>query len=250
MRTALVTGASKGIGEALAVELSRAEYFVYVAARSLDLLEELTQRIESEGGRAQAVFLDARDGDMVVETIRRIDDECKGLDLIVAGAGVGADRARNPYQWEAVREALSTNFVGAGATLTAVLPQMVERRRGHLVGIGSLASYGAVPGGLAYSAPKAGLGMMLDCLRLDTHGSGVAITEVKLGFVDTAAVEGATHRLPQLQSADHVAKVVVKRLASRPNCIVYPRALGMVARAGAHLPQWSRRMLFSLGKDR
>jgi NAD(P)-dependent dehydrogenase (short-subunit alcohol dehydrogenase family) len=192
--------------------------------------------------------LDVSDGDATARAIREIDDECDGLDLIVANAGVGVDRTRSPYEWEAVREALTTNFVGAGATLTAVLPRMMERRRGHLVGISSLASYGAVPGGVAYSAPKAGLSMMLDCLRLDTHGCGIAVTEVKLGFVDTASIEGATHPLPQLQSAEHVAKVIVKRLSTRPDSIVYPRTLGVVAQAGAKLPQWSRRMLFKLGQ--
>jgi NAD(P)-dependent dehydrogenase (short-subunit alcohol dehydrogenase family) len=227
--------------------LARTGYVVFALARRRDLLETLASEAISLGGQIQPCAIDVRQADETAHLIREIDERASGLELVVACAGVGVDPKYGPLVWEGVRDALTTNFVGAGATLMAALPAMLERGAGHLVGISSLASYGALPGGVAYSAPKAGLSMMLDCLRLDTHGTGITVTEVKLGFVDTASVENAKHALPQLKKPEEVARVLVKRLASRPKVIVYPRLLGAAARMGAHLPAWSRRLAFRYG---
>lgn len=258
-RTALVTGASRGIGRSLALGLARGGTLVVVCARGAEALAAVVAEIEQAGGRARAVVLDVADCEQTARRVREIDAELGGLDLIVANAGVGAGASEGegdgaawaqPYAWETVRAACHTNYCGGAATLTAVLPQMVARGRGHVVGISSLSSYGALPGSAAYCSPKAGLSMLLACLRLDTVGTGVAVTAVHLGFVRTAMVEKSTHPMPLLLEPDAAAATILRRLPSGPARIDFPLPLHFLARALAALPEFLREPLARLGRPR
>ena len=238
--SALVTGASSGIGRALAAALATRGYEVVLAARREGLLLEIAENIRRSGGRATVLPLDVSDTHATVAALRTLDEEAP-LDLIVANAGVGMPpEATDPTSWEAIGAACHTNFCGAAATLTAVLPAMVRRGRGHLVGISSLASFGALPFSSAYCAPKAGLSMLLECLRLDLLDSGVAVTTVHLGFVRTPMVERSTHPMPQLMEADDAAEQIVSALAARPAVVELPQPLAAATRALAKLPRFVR----------
>ena len=232
---ALVTGASSGIGEALAIELARAGVEVFAAARRRRPLTRLVDSIQQAGGRASALSLDVGHTDAAVAAIRTVDQQSGGFDLIVANAGVGPPPEALPYSWEALAGPCHVNFTGAAATLTAVLPRMVERGRGHLVGIGSLSSYGALPASGAYCAPKAGLAMLLDCLRFDVSPQ-IAVTNVYLGFVDTPMVAHRTEAMPQLMQPADVAQKVVKALHRRPREIAMPQPLAAASRLAAAVP--------------
>ena len=237
---ALVTGASSGIGRALARALAAHGHEVVLAARREALLLALAEDIRSGGGRASVLPLDVSETGATVAALRRLDAETP-LDLIVANAGVGVPpEATDPTSWEAIEAACHTNFCGAAATLTAVLPAMVKRGRGHLVGISSLASFGALPFSAAYCAPKAGLSMLLECLRLDLLDTGVAVTTVHLGFVRTPMVERSTHPMPQLLEADDAAERIVTALARRPAVLELPQPLAAATRALARLPRFVR----------
>lgn len=237
-RTAIVTGASSGIGRALALELARTgTERIVLAARREPLLASLAVDIRRAGAEPLIEVLDVADADRCAERLRQLDEDLGGLDLVVANAGVGAPKGADPIAWETLRGPLHTNLCGAAATLTGALAAMVARRRGHLVGIGSLASYGPLPEAAAYCTPKAGLAMLLECLALDLVGSGVSVTHVRLGFVKTPITEHSTHPMPQLLEAPDAARKIVARLRSRPGEIVLPRALGAAARVAALAPR-------------
>lgn len=243
-REALVTGASRGIGRGLALELARRGARVHVCARGRGALNETVAEIEAAGGRAEAHTLDVSVTGATVELIRALDRRVGGLDLIVANAGVGiVDRGAPSYAWEAIGDACHTNFCGAAATLTAALPELVARGRGHLVGVSSLASFGALPGAAAYSAPKAGLSMLLECLRMDTLGTGVHVTAVHLGFVRTAMTARSEHPMPQLVDVATVARLLADRLPLAPATLDYPQPLALATRVAAHLPRGLRDFL-------
>ena len=237
-RHALVTGASSGIGRGLATELAGRGIHVFLIARRRDLLEGLQDELQQAGHKATAIPADVSVTDDWVNKLRTIDRE-HPLDLVIANAGVGADHAAvEPYAWEAMRDALHTNFCGAAATLTAVLPEMVARGRGHLVGLGSLASMGPLPLSAAYCAPKAGLHMLLDCLRLDTTGTGIVVTNVQVGFVATPMLEGVTHPTPGLLQVEDAARTIVKGLLDGREDIVFPGSLALAARLGGKMPRF------------
>jgi NAD(P)-dependent dehydrogenase (short-subunit alcohol dehydrogenase family) len=177
------------------------------------------------------------------EVIERIDDALGGLDLCIASAGVGPDPYARPHAWRSVAAPLNVNLCGAAATLTAVLPRMVDRRRGHIVGISSLASLTALPGSAAYCAPKAGLDMLLECLRLDVEPFGVAVTAVHAGFIDTGMVAHRTAPMPQLMAPADAARTIVAKLAARPRVVDLPQPLALATRAVAALPRPIREAL-------
>jgi len=236
-RTCLITGASSGIGHALALEIASHGVEVIACARREDALDALVGAIAARGGKARAVVLDVADTEATVATLRRLDDEHRGLELVIANAGVGLVEGHDAHSWEALGPACHTNFTGAVATLTAVLPRMIARRRGHLVGISSLASFGALPDAAAYCAPKAGLSMFLDCLRLDLAPHGIAVTTVAPGFVRTAMIERSTHPMPQIVEPDRAARLIWRRLRRRPARIDFPQPLAFFTRLFGGLPR-------------
>lgn len=246
---AVITGASRGIGRALAIALAaRGVRDIALVARGAEALGAVAAEVERAGARARIEVLDVGDAEATADRMRSLDDALGGLELVVANAGVGAGPTADPIAWETLRDPFHVNFCGAAATLTAALPRMVARRRGHLVGIGSLSAYGALPGAAAYCTPKAGLGMLLDCLRLDLAGTGVAVTHARLGFVRTSMVAQSTHPMPQLLEADEVGRELARRLPSRPREIVMPRALALATRALAALPQPMRELIARAGR--
>ena len=204
------------------------------------LLHEVAAGIAAAGGRARVAPLDVADTERTVARIRDIDAEIGGLDLVIANAGIGAgsaERTLAAYSWEAIGGPCHVNFCGAAATLTAALPRMIERRRGHLVGISSLAAFGALPGHAGYCAPKAGLSMLLECLRMDVMEHGVHVTAVHPGFVRTAMTARSRQRMPLVMEAEPAADLIVRALPTAPATIDFPRTLALAARLGAALPR-------------
>jgi short-subunit dehydrogenase len=235
MRT-LVTGAARGIGRHLAEALAARGDEVLLLGRSEEPLAAVAAQIRSAGGRAEIVVDDVAATDAHVATLRRLDD-ARAIERVVSNAGVGADAAHDPSSWEAMRAALHTNFCGAAATLTALFPRMRARGHGHLVAIGSLASYGALPGSASYCAPKAGLAMLLDCLRMDALDSGVAVTHVELGFVRTDMVKASRHPMPQLLEPEDAARRIADALAQAPAVVRIPQPMAAATKAVGLAPR-------------
>lgn len=240
-RNALVTGASSGIGLALSERLASDGYHVVLCARRAESLREVHRRITAKGGSASVEVMDVADVERSVRRIREIDRSLPGgLELIIANAGVGERKGHVSYAWEAIADACHVNFTGAAATLTAVLPEMTSRGHGHIVGISSLASFGPLPKSAAYCAAKAGLSMLLECLRLDVMDSGVKVTSVHVGFVKTPMTEQSRHPMPQIMSAEYAADYIVKELAKGPATIDFPQPLAAVTWAAGRLPRGVR----------
>src|SRR5688572_32351749 len=237
-RTALVTGASSGIGQALAERLAAAGTLVVLAARRADRLHAVAEGIEADGGHARVEPMDVAETTATVARIRALDAELGGFDLVIANAGVGMKHKGLPsYAWEAMAAACHLNFCGAAATLTAVLPEMVGRGNGHVVGISSIASFTPIPGRGGYCAPKAGLSMLLECLRLELAGTGVAATAVHPGFVRTAMTAKSKGALPFVMDPPAAAERIVSALSGKPATIDFPWQLATAARVGAALPR-------------
>lgn len=238
-----MTGASFGIGEGLTRALVARGVTTVGIARSEDALRALRAEL-GEGFVPCCLSVD--DTDALVDKMRALDHELGGVDLVIANAGVGAKRESPAFSYEATRAALHTNFCAAAATLTALTGPMAARRRGQLVAISSLSSIAALPGALAYSAPKAGLNMVCDCLRLDLAPHGVAVTNVFLGFVATRMVAASTHPMPQLLTIDEVVAHLLELLPARPATITLPKLLGAGTRLLGALPEAVRRGIFAL----
>ena len=176
-RTALVTGASSGIGAAAARSLFAAGAHVVLAARRRDRLEALA----SELGEAEVAELDVRDSAAVVAALG-----ARAFDIVVANAGLsrglGTLQAGEFADWD---EMIDTNVKGLLHVVRATLPAMIERGTGDVVLLGSVAGRQVYPGGNIYCATKHAVRALYEALRIDAAGSGVRFTTVDPGMVET-----------------------------------------------------------------
>lgn len=201
-RTALVTGASSGLGRGLALWLAKNGVRVFASGRRVEHLKALSDEARASGVTVEPVAMDVARTDETLARIRQLDAECSGLDLVVANAGVGGETHGKRMEWERVKQMIDVNVTGAAATLCAVLPQMVERNRGHIVGIASLAALRGLPGHSAYSASKAYLATFMESLRVDLRDTDVRVTCIYPGFVKSEMTAKNKHPMPFLLETD------------------------------------------------
>jgi NADP-dependent 3-hydroxy acid dehydrogenase YdfG len=210
-RVFLITGASSGIGAATARHAARAGYRLVLAARSIDKLQALAGELGGEQ-RAIAVRCDVTEWDdqqaMVAATLERFGR----LDVAFANAGFGAARgflSDTPEQW---RSMVLTNVLGAAYTVRATLPAL-EETKGHLLLTGSVAGRRAIPGSL-YSSTKWAISGMGESLRQDVNGTGIRVTLVEPGMVETPFFENPGEgRL----DADDIARAVMFAVGQPPH---------------------------------
>jgi NAD(P)-dependent dehydrogenase (short-subunit alcohol dehydrogenase family) len=238
MKTALVTGASSGIGRALAIELAAGGAHVAIAGRREPELQEVARAIEQRGGRALVVPLDVTNTAAVEEAVRRVDRDLGSLDLVIANAGTSR-QVRAPLL--TVKEALDivdVNTRGAIATLVAAIPVMVAQQKGHLVAVTSLAGRRGLPGYGAYSATKAAVSTFLETLRVELAPIGIHVTDVQPGFVDTPLARKGQHPKPFMWTADRAARHIVRKLARKPAVIAFPAGTTALMQLATALPRF------------
>lgn len=242
IRTAWISGASSGIGAELAEKLAARGVEVILSARRRDALEALAGRIRANGGSARVEPLDVSDPEATTAALLRIDDEVGGIDLVVANAGIGGSRWAGELRWEDCAPTLGINVDGAVASLVALLPRMVERGRGHLVGISSLAGYRGMPASAAYSASKAFLMVFLESLRVDLVGTGVSVTDVRPGFVRTPMTDRNRFKMPFLMDVDEAVRRIVDGIEKRRPTVTFPWPLAVATRLARIVPAglWDR----------
>jgi NADP-dependent 3-hydroxy acid dehydrogenase YdfG len=203
----LITGASSGIGEATARHAAAAGYRVVLAARSTDRLEELATDL---GGLA--VTCDVTEWADQQAMVERTLAEYGRLDVAFANAGFGGKRsfkAETPERW---REMVLTNVYGVALTIRACMDALVESK-GHLLLTGSLAGRRALPGSL-YSATKFAVNSMGEGARLELNGTGVRVTLINPGMVDTPFFD---ERPVGVLEADDVARAVMWAVSQPPH---------------------------------
>jgi NADP-dependent 3-hydroxy acid dehydrogenase YdfG len=183
-RVVVVTGASAGIGEATAVAFAQRGAKVVLAARRLDRLEELAERIERAGGRALAVRCDVTDAGQLDRLPGVVEEAFGPADVLVNNAGVpgGGDFASLSY--EQIERIVRINLLGVLYGTRAFLPGMQRRGTGHIVNVASLAGRFAPPGAAVYTATKHAVVAFSESLAYDT-ADGVLVTTVNPGFVTT-----------------------------------------------------------------
>ena len=176
----LVTGASRGIGAALATEYARRGATVSMAARSGDVLEQRAQEI---GGHA--VVCDLLDPGQVDDLIGRVESDVGPVDVLVNNAGLETIQTFHASEPATIRDVIRLNLEVPIVLTRLVLPTMLERRRGHLVYLSSLAATGGFPGLTVYSGTKAGVNNFVAALRMELKHTPISTTVVAPGPVDT-----------------------------------------------------------------
>jgi short-subunit dehydrogenase len=226
-RVAIVTGASTGIGRALAKRLAAEGYRVGLVARREGLLSEAVDEIVASGGQAVCAVGDVGDRAELRAAFARIEDQVGPTDILVANAGFGAPTRLDPLNIADVEETFRVNVMGVVYSVEAAMPGMLERRSGHLVAISSLAAFKGLPGESAYCASKSAVNVYMEGLRIALRRRGVIVTTVCPGFVQTS-MSPIDSPAPFLMSSVAAAECIARLIARRRGGVVrfpWPMAL-------------------------
>ncbi|MDE3127512.1 MAG: SDR family oxidoreductase [Gemmatimonadota bacterium] len=224
--TALVTGASRGIGRAIARRLA-AQYDVVAAARSGAELDALAAEIARAGGRCIPLVLDVTDGPAVARALAGVR-----ADVVVNNAGVGILKPlleTSPEEWH---RQVDVNFNALYHVTRALLPGMVERKRGHVVIVGSIAGRSAFAGGAAYTGTKHAVMAFAECLLLEVRDHGVKVSVVSPGSVATGFGGGDATGKGWALTPEDVAEAVAGVLATPPNVLVHRLEVRALSKQG------------------
>jgi hypothetical protein len=235
--TALITGASSGIGEALARELAKRDFDLVITARRRDNLEALADEL-SDHVEVQVVSCDLASP----EGMRQLLDEiAKPIDILVNNAGIAYSGSFQTQSEEAIDNLLNLNIVALTKLTKAILPQMLERGAGRILNVASVASFQPVPSLAAYAATKAYVLSLTESLSEELRGTGVTTTALCPGLTKTALldeVQGFDVPPGIASSPAEVAKEGVDALLGR-EVIRVPGIANQAALAWAkHQPRW------------
>jgi len=234
--SAWVTGASSGIGRALALDLAREGFSVFATARSEDDLNRLAGEAESLKGTIIAAPGDVTNAESMAELVARIDSEGDGLALAVFNAGVYIPVHGETLTVEDFDKTFAVNLSGVVNGLVPAIERMKARGRGQLAIVSSVTGYGGLPTSAAYGATKAALINLAESLKFDLDKLGVRIQVICPGFVDTPATADNAFTMPALMQPGDAASRIASGLKSSSFEITFPRRFTYVLKALRFLP--------------
>jgi NADP-dependent 3-hydroxy acid dehydrogenase YdfG len=249
---AIVTGASSGIGRSTALALAREGADLALAARNCDALEEVAREIREQGGRALVVPCDVSDRHQVKTLVEGSVAEWGRIDIIVANAGAYVQAPIREATIEQFEHAMNVNFYGAISGVLAALPHMLKQGTGHVVLVSSMDARKGIPPDAPYVAAKAALAMFGDVMRQEMHGTGIEVTVVYPGRVDTPLIDHL--HVPWISAKippDQVARTIVRAIHRRQACVITPpqaRLLDYVHFISPRLADWFVRRLGLCGR--
>lgn len=236
MRRVFITGASTGIGAALARHYAGPESEIGLIARRRDLLEQLAASLP---GRTALYAADITDTAALAAAAQDFLARFGAPDLVIANAGVSVGTRGDELQdVDKLRRVLDVNVAGLAATLAAFAPAMRAAGSGTLCGIASVAGLRGIPGAGAYSASKAAAISWLESLRTELAGSGVAVVTICPGYIDTPMTKVNKYRMPFLISADDAAGRFARAIESRRRLAVIPWQMAIVSTLLRAMPAW------------
>lgn len=243
-RAAVITGASSGIGRALALALAAEGCRVGMIARRGDVLDEVAGEIRRAGGVAASATADVGDRARLRDAFEALAGAIGPADLLIANAGVGVPTTLEPVNIADVEETFRVNLMGVVYAIDAALPAMLARKGGHIVAISSLAGYRGLPGESAYCASKAAVNTYMEGLRVQVRSRGIAVTTVCPGFVRTPMTAVNDFKMPWALEADEAAARIVRALRRRPKVHEFPLPTALLMRLARIAPDWFLALAF------
>jgi NAD(P)-dependent dehydrogenase (short-subunit alcohol dehydrogenase family) len=239
-KVAWVVGGSAGIGAAVARELQSRGAVVAISARRSGQLDEVS------AGTMLAVAADVTDPASLMAAASRIRDELGPIDLAVLSAGYWKQMTTTVWDTETFDRHVEVNLIGMSNAIAAVLPQMLDRRRGVIAGISSVAGYRGLAGSAAYGATKAAQINLLESLRIQVARRGVRVVTICPGFVSTELTAGNDFPMPFIIEADEAGRAICDGLERGRTEIVFPVRMALLMKAARLVPValwsalWSR----------
>lgn len=233
MTVTFVTGASSGLGREIALRLAAQGELIVAVARRREPLDALIRDIEAAGGRARAISCDVTDREQVARAVAEVESTEGPIERLIACTGGGKRTTVAAFQAAQLEQMLSLNVMATANCLEAVLPRMLDRRRGHIVAISSLAAARGLPGSAEHSAAKAALSTLFEGLRVDLKRHGIDLTVLSPGFVRG---DESKKRRPLEVPLDMAAARMVKAIQRRYRSDAFPLRLVLLLAALRCIP--------------
>lgn len=231
-RVAWITGAGKGIGRYLALELARRGVAVAASARSAADLDSLAREDE----RIRPYPLDVTDATAVAAVAETVERDLGPIDLAVFNAGSHIPVRADALTVEPFRTLVEVNLMGVVHGLAAVVPRFIARRSGHVVVTGSVSGYRGLPSAAAYGATKAAVNNMCEALKPELDRYGVRISIVNPGFVRTPLTDRNDFPMPFLMEPEDAARRMADGIEVGKFEIVFPRRMALLMKLASLLP--------------
>jgi short-subunit dehydrogenase len=243
MKRIFITGASSGIGEALARRLAAPGMTLGLVARRRDVLDKLARDLLSQGATVHQYAVDVADTDAMKRVSGEFVAAAGGADLVVANAGVGIRSALLEGEVGEVAELMRTNVIGMTNTVVPFVPTMLAHRSGVLVAIASVAGWRALPGRTAYSTSKAAVITFMDGLRMELAGTGVHAMAICPGFIATPMTAVLKHKMPFLLTVEQAVDQILGAIERRPKVFTFPWQMRVLTPVFRAAPDWLIRKL-------
>jgi len=230
---AIITGASSGIGAALARELSKRGWSLALLARRGDLLDQLKRELRE----SCSVVCDVTDLAAVRDAVRTGEQLLGGpFDLAVANAGISVPTWATKFNVEDAERIMRVNVFGMFYLFDAVVPSMIERKSGQFAGIASIAGLRGLPSASVYSASKAAMQNFLEASRVELASAGVGVTIVNPGWVDTPIIDKYKGAVPFLVSAPKAARIIADGIERGAKVVEFPLPISLLMRTIRFMP--------------
>lgn len=243
MQRVFITGASSGIGAALAREYAAQGAVLGLVARRRAVLDQLAATLPADS-HVQLYVLDVNDHAALADAARHFLEHAGGIDVVIANAGISyGTLTQHAEDLPVFARIVATNLIAVSATFTAFLPAMTAQAAAgdsacRLVSIASVAGVRGLPGAGAYSASKAAVARYCESLRVELKGSGIRVVTLVPGYIDTPMTQVNAYPMPFLLSAARFAALAVRAIARGRAYRVIPWQMGWVAGVLACLPRW------------
>jgi NAD(P)-dependent dehydrogenase (short-subunit alcohol dehydrogenase family) len=221
---ALITGAGSGIGRQLALTLAAEGMTIAAVDLRPEGLSSLEGELKAAGRAAGSAVADVADAEAVRAAVTSLEQRLGPTELLIASAGIGIETPARDFRSDDFQAQIRVNLVGVANSVAAVLPGMLQRRRGHLAAISSLASYRGMPGMAGYCASKAGVNALMDSLRVELAPLGIHVTTVCPGFVRTPMTAGLHLPPSAVMDVAAAARRIVGAIRRRRAFYAFPAA--------------------------
>ena len=222
----------------MAKELARQGCNVGLIARRRERLEALAAECQGFGVRAAVAAANVAERDKVLAAFKLLRESLGPVDLLIANSGIGRPTPLEPMDMESVDNMIRVNYLGVVYSIDGVLPEMLQRGKGHIAAISSLAAYKGMPGESGYCSSKVAVNTYLEGLRIQLRGRGIAVTTVCPGFIRTPMTEVNEFPMPFVMNADKAARKILRAIARKKKVYDFPWTTNLMMRSLRWMPDF------------
>jgi len=235
-KTVLITGASSGIGRAVAIKLAKEKCNLILTARRKEKLDEIESEIKNEKINVLSVKCDVSNKEEVTRAFKKIKNQFPQIDIAILNAGVSRTITPANFNSDFAHEVYGTNLFGIIYWVELLMPEFIKRKSGTIVGVSSLADNRGYSGSGFYSSSKAAVTNFLEGLRSDLRKHNVKVVTLKPGFVKTDMTSDNKYYMPFILSPENAADRIIKGLKKEKRMIQFPLGLVVLTKLIGAIP--------------